>query len=168
MMNSPQTPPSMTSIAPYMLRAVHQWIIDNGQTPCLLVNALLENVEVPRSFVQPDGHIILNSSPVSTEFLNFGDEYMSFKARFRGRSEDILLPIHAIMLVFARETGAGLSLEPFHKPPAPVQTSEEPATASLIAAAASQPVAASPAPASAPSSSTAGKRPRPDWMTVIK
>jgi stringent starvation protein B len=37
----------MTSSRPYILRAIHQWITDNGLTPHLLVNTAAPGVRVP-------------------------------------------------------------------------------------------------------------------------
>ena len=38
---------TMTSHRPYMIRALHEWILDNNFTPYILVNAFAEGVEVP-------------------------------------------------------------------------------------------------------------------------
>ena len=37
----------MTSSRPYLVRALYEWILDNGCTPHVVVDALLEGVEVP-------------------------------------------------------------------------------------------------------------------------
>src|SRR5690606_25755740 len=57
------TPP--TSQRPYLLRAMHEWMLDNGFTPCLVVDAERPGVQVPRSHVK-EGKIVLNISPTAT------------------------------------------------------------------------------------------------------
>ncbi len=49
----------MTSSRPYLIRALYEWIVDNGFTPYMLVDTSLDVVEVPRAFVE-NGRIILN------------------------------------------------------------------------------------------------------------
>ena len=49
--------PAMSSHRPYLLRALHEWITDNGMTPHILVNAAYPSVHVPASAVK-DGQIV--------------------------------------------------------------------------------------------------------------
>ena len=49
----------MTSHRPYLLRALYEWIADNGMTPHLLVDATRQGVQVPMHAVK-DGKIVLN------------------------------------------------------------------------------------------------------------
>ena len=46
---------------PYLLRALHEWITDSGETPHIVVDAAAEGVIVPRQYVK-DGKIVLNVS----------------------------------------------------------------------------------------------------------
>ena len=48
--------PRMSSNRPYLLRALYEWIADNGMTPHLLVDATRPDVRVPMSAVK-DGRI---------------------------------------------------------------------------------------------------------------
>ena len=50
---------TMTSHRPYLLRALYEWIADNGMTPHLLVDATRPHVQVPTHAVK-DGRIVLN------------------------------------------------------------------------------------------------------------
>ena len=68
---------------PYLLRALHEWISDSGDTPHLVVDAGVEGVLVPQQYVK-DGKIVLNVSHSATQFLNLGNEAVSFEARFGG------------------------------------------------------------------------------------
>ncbi|MGH8499192.1 MAG: ClpXP protease specificity-enhancing factor SspB, partial [Methylococcales bacterium] len=42
----------MTSLRPYLIRSLYEWILDNGLTPYLLVEAESRNTVVPKQFVQ--------------------------------------------------------------------------------------------------------------------
>lgn len=97
----------MTSSRPYLVRAMFQWIVDNGMTPHLLVDAEAENCEVPISLVN-DGKIVLNVSPTAVNGLTLGDDFITFNARFDGKSDSIMLPIKAVLAIYARENGQGM------------------------------------------------------------
>ena len=92
---------------PYLLRAMVEWMIDSGHTPHAIVDANVEGVEVPRAFVN-DGRIVLNISPSATQGLSISAEYMAFDARFSGVVHHVLVPIGAVLGVYARETGEGM------------------------------------------------------------
>jgi len=51
--------PVMTSQRPYLLRAIYEWIADNGMTPHVLVNARSAGVRVPPHTIK-DGQVVLN------------------------------------------------------------------------------------------------------------
>lgn len=97
----------MTSSRPYLVRAMYQWIVDNGMTPHLLVNAGYEHCMVPKGHIN-DGKIVLNIAPMAVQSLTLGDEEISFSARFGGQAESILVPVPAILAVYARENGQGM------------------------------------------------------------
>lgn len=99
--------PSMSSSRPYLIRALHEWISDNGMTPLLLVDAEAAGAEVPRAFVE-DGKIILNASMNATQGLELGNEMIAFRARFSGAVHEVCVPIDAVLAVYARETSAGM------------------------------------------------------------
>lgn len=96
-----------SSRRPYLVRAMHEWITDNGQTPHLVVDASVAGVEVPAASVQ-DGRIILNVSWQATEGLKLGNEAIEFAARFAGRSQAVRIPEQAVLGIYARETGQGM------------------------------------------------------------
>jgi len=84
-----------------------QWIVDNGMTPHLLVDAEAENCAVPQALVN-DGKIVLNIAPMAVNGLTLGDENITFSARFDGNPDDISLPIKAVLAIYARENGQGM------------------------------------------------------------
>lgn len=96
----------MTSSRPYLVRALYEWILDNGCTPHVVVDALLEGVEVPQEHVK-DGQIVLNVSPVAVQDLSIDDHYVSFNGRFAGVSRRILVPMSALLGIYARENEIG-------------------------------------------------------------
>ena len=97
----------MTSSRPYLIRAMYQWIVDNGMTPHLLANASVDGCMVPDGYIQ-DGKIVLNIAPMAIGGLVLGDEDITFGARFNGVSESIYVPINAVEAIYARENGQGM------------------------------------------------------------
>ncbi|HTT09131.1 MAG TPA: ClpXP protease specificity-enhancing factor [Gammaproteobacteria bacterium] len=97
----------MTSPKSYLLRAFYDWIVDNGLTPYVLVDARQRGVEVPLQYVQ-DGKIILNIAPGAVHTLSMDPKGLSFSARFRGIAQDIHVPLPAIKAVYAKENGRGM------------------------------------------------------------
>ena len=98
---------AMTSNKPYLVKAFYDWIVDNNCTPYIVVNALEEGVEVPQDYVT-DGQIVLNLSPVSVKSLSMTLESISFNARFAGVPMSVMVPIPAIMGIYAKENGQGM------------------------------------------------------------
>lgn len=101
----------MTPKRPYILRALYEWLVENSLTPHLVVDAEYPYVEVPRQFVQ-DGQIVLNVLPDAIQGLVMGNDEVSFRTRFNGQDQKIVLPIGAILAIYARENGAGTIFEP--------------------------------------------------------
>lgn len=97
----------MNSSRPYLLRAIHQWIVDNDCTPYLLVNANAPGVTVPREYIENE-KIILNISPTAAHDLLLGDEEVVFNARFGGRPMEVVAPVNAVLAIYARENGQGM------------------------------------------------------------
>jgi stringent starvation protein B len=92
---------------PYLLRAMHEWMSDCGHTPHVIVDAEQSGVDVPRAYVK-DGKIVLNLSVSATQNLKLGNEWIEFDARFAGVVSRVHLPIHAVLGIYARETGEGM------------------------------------------------------------
>lgn len=99
--------PPMTSNRPYLIRALYQWIVDNGLTPHLLVDATIPEVNVPSQYVS-DGKIVLNIHPNSVRELSLENDWISFSARFSGNLYKVIVPIHAALAIYARENGRGM------------------------------------------------------------
>jgi stringent starvation protein B len=129
-------PPS-PSRRPYLLRAMHEWMTDNNQTPHVVVDAGIQGVEVPRQYVQ-EGKIILNVSYHATQGLGMTNHEITFNARFGGNSYHIVVPIHAVVGIYARETGQGMIFteedSPATPPPMPPESPPPPASSPADAA----------------------------------
>ncbi|NYZ63720.1 ClpXP protease specificity-enhancing factor [Luteimonas deserti] len=101
--------PAMTSHRPYLLRALYEWIADNGMTPHILVDARLPGVRVPAHTVK-DGRVVLNIADRAVAKLEMDDDSVRFSARFGGVSQAVMVPIPAVLAIYARETGQGMAL----------------------------------------------------------
>jgi stringent starvation protein B len=100
------------------MRAMHEWMLDNGFTPHLVVDAKREGVRVPESHVK-DGKIVLNVSPTATRGLVLGNDAVTFEARFGGVSQQLVVPVAAVLGIYARETGKGMIFGEDDSQPAP-------------------------------------------------
>ena len=99
----------MTSHRPYLLRALYEWIIDNGMTPHVLVDATQPGVRVPAHTVK-EGKVVLNIAERAVAMLEMDNESIRFTARFGGVSHPVAVPISAVLAIYARETGQGMAL----------------------------------------------------------
>ena len=101
--------PRMTSYRPYLLRALTEWINDNGMTPHILVDAGVAGVRVPPGAVR-EGKVVLNIADRAVVGLQMDNEWIGFTARFGGVSQPVNVPVGAVLAVYARETGQGMVL----------------------------------------------------------
>jgi len=98
----------MTSTRPYLLRAMHEWMLDNDLTPQVVVDASAGDVRVPQQYVQ-DGRIVLNVSPSAVRNLSLGNDSLEFLARFGGAPFQVSVPTRQVLAIVARENGAGMA-----------------------------------------------------------
>ncbi|MDO9366182.1 MAG: ClpXP protease specificity-enhancing factor [Methylotenera sp.] len=99
----------MISTKPYMLRAIHEWCVDNNLTPHLIV-VVNSQTRVPMAYVK-EGEIVLNVNYGATKDLHIDNESVVFSARFGGVSQNIYVPMNAVKGIFARENGQGMFFE---------------------------------------------------------
>ena len=97
----------MSSVVPYLIRAYCDWIEDSGFTPHILVNSEKSGISVPEGFAS-EGKIVLNIASSATEGRVITNESISFKARFNGRPEKIIVPCNAVLSIYAKENGEGM------------------------------------------------------------
>ncbi|MDP1659344.1 MAG: ClpXP protease specificity-enhancing factor [Methylotenera sp.] len=99
----------LTSTKPYLVRAIHEWCMDNGCTPHLLV-VVDSHTRVPMAYVK-DGEIVLNVNYTATKDLQIDNDAITFSARFGGVSQNLYVPINAVKGIFSRETSQGMFFE---------------------------------------------------------
>lgn len=97
----------MTSTKPYLIRAIYEWILDNGMTPHLVIDMRYPGVVAPTEFVE-EGRLVLNLSPSAVRGLVMGNEQIEFNARFGGVARDVYLPAESVLGIFTRENGQGM------------------------------------------------------------
>ena len=100
-------PDEMTPNRPYLLRALYDWIGDNDMTPHILVDAGKPGVDVPDQAVQK-GKVILNIDEAAVRDLHLGNEWLTFSARFSGRSFNVTVPVEAVVAIYSKENGQGM------------------------------------------------------------
>ena len=97
----------LTSNRPYLIRAMYDWISDNGLTPYLLVDARGQGVHVPPGAVK-DGQVVLNVAVRAVSDLELGNQAISFTARFSGVSHQVSVPVSSVLAIYAQENGQGM------------------------------------------------------------
>lgn len=121
----------MSSNRPYLMRAIYEWISDNGLTPYLLVDAAVAGVRVPASTIK-DGRVVLNIAARAVSQLEIGQDQVVFMARFSGASQMIEVPMAAVLALYAQENGQGMMFPadesggPEPEPPAPDEAPKRP------------------------------------------
>jgi stringent starvation protein B len=97
----------MTPLKPYLIRSIYDWILDNDLTPYLLVDAENSHAILPKQLIE-DGKIVLNIRPEAIQGLSLGNQEIEFNARFNGKPMQIVVPIVAVMAIYAKENGKGM------------------------------------------------------------
>ena len=97
----------MSPSRPYLMRALYEWIQDNEFTPYVLVDANIYGVQVPMEHVN-DGQIVLNINASAVRDLLIDNQGLSFSARFSGVTQNIYVPIVAVLAIYAKENGEGM------------------------------------------------------------
>jgi stringent starvation protein B len=82
-------------------------------TPHLLVDAAQPGVQVPSHAVK-DGKVVLNIAARAVATLELGNDVVKFTARFGGVSYPVVVPVAAVLAIYARETGQGMALPDDH------------------------------------------------------
>lgn len=97
----------VSSQRPYLLRAMHEWMVDNALTPHIVVDASSAEVNVPPENIN-EGKIVLNVSYAATRGLALGNDTVAFEARFNGVPRSVNVPVASVLGIYARETGQGM------------------------------------------------------------
>ena len=101
----------MTSSKPYLIRALYEWIIDNGCTPYITVNINFPRVDVPKGYAV-DKWITLDISTTASQHLLIDNEAITAQARFGGVVHNLYIPIGSVDTIYAQETQHGMDFPP--------------------------------------------------------
>lgn len=97
----------MTPQKPYLIRAIYEWLLDNQLTPYLLVNTTIDGTKVPIEYID-DGKIVLNIDPNAVYNFHADNKWISFSARFAGKSTELFVPIVAVLAIYGKENNEGM------------------------------------------------------------
>ena len=97
----------MSNVVPYLIRAYCDWIEDSNLTPHILVDCEKNGVVVPEGLAK-EGKVVLNISSSATEARLITNDSISFKARFSGRPQKVIVPCEAVLTIYAQENGEGM------------------------------------------------------------
>ena len=111
------------STKPYLIRAIYEWCADAGYTPYLAVQ-VDEYTQVPAGYVK-DGQIVLNIGVDAVKNLQLGNEDISCSGRFGGVAYQLMVPVAAVIGIFAKETGQGLVFQAGESAPAAASSAPE-------------------------------------------
>ena len=114
----------MTPKRPYLLNAIHTWLLDNNETPYISVDADRDIGSILESAVK-DGVVVLNVSPTAIESLDIGLDAMSFSCRFNGVRTSINLPMRSILAIYGKESGQGIEFNKLEYPETPESVAKE-------------------------------------------
>ena len=103
---------------------MHEWMVDNGHTPHIVVDTSFDGVAVPQEHVK-DGKIILNISESAAHNLKLTNDAVSFRARFGGVPFDVWAPVRSVLGIYARETGQGMIFSHDTEQPEPPELKED-------------------------------------------
>lgn len=95
-----------SSTKPYLIRAIYEWCTDSGYTPYLAVQ-VDDYTQVPAAYVK-EGRIVLNIGVDAVKNLHLGNEDITCGGRFGGVAHQVIVPISAVIGIFAKENGQGL------------------------------------------------------------
>lgn len=92
---------------PYLLRALYDWILDNGWSPYIMVNAELSGVLIPKDLVS-DKKIVFDISLDAAHDMKMDNNALEFDARFGSDVRHVYLPIMSIVAIYAKENSDGM------------------------------------------------------------
>lgn len=96
--------PTMSEQKPYLLRAIYEWLVDNGCTPHLLIAYPNKGwvSGVPERFLEEE-QLVLNISPSASPDCVIDNDAVYFTTRFSGQPHRVSVAMKAVAGIFARE-----------------------------------------------------------------
>jgi len=99
----------VAALKTHLLRAVYDWAVESGFTPHIVVDTKVQGARVPPGYADAAGRIVLNIHPRALHGFAFDDTWLRFSARFAGVSQPVEVPLNAVLAVYAKENGQGIS-----------------------------------------------------------
>src|SRR3546814_1137223 len=93
----------MTSNRPYLVRAMYEWINDNGMTPHLVVDSAHPDLRVPRQAVR-DGKVVLNIAPRAVAGFDVGEAYVSRSEEHTSELQSLMRISYAVFCLKTKKT----------------------------------------------------------------
>lgn len=97
----------LTSSRPYLIRALYEWINDNTLSPHIVIDTNARGVGLPKEHLNKNA-VVFNISPESVKSLRITNKVLTCNASFSGLAVDVIVPINAILQIFAKENGMGI------------------------------------------------------------
>ena len=91
---------------PYIVRALHLWILDHELTPYLEVDTTRPHVVVPEEWIKHN-RVTLSLQDRFIRDLHIGNEWTLFKVMLHAHVFEVSFPTLAITSIYAHETGSG-------------------------------------------------------------
>lgn len=98
---------NLTSSRPYLIRALYEWINDNALSPHIVIDTNARGVGLPKEHLNKNA-VVFNISPESVKSLRITNKVLTCNASFSGLAVDVIVPINAILQIFAKENGMGM------------------------------------------------------------
>lgn len=98
----------MSPSRPYLIRALYEWICDNGFTPYITVDMNSPQVSLPKNYATDDW-MTLDLSSTAVQQLLISNQAITGMVRFGGTAHDLYLPIRAVVAIYAKETQHGMN-----------------------------------------------------------
>lgn len=117
----------MTPLAPHLVRALYQWLLDNHRTPYFLIDCSQPGVDVP-THVITNNMTSLNVSPKVAQSLSMANDEVVAELSFDGKIGVVRFPMTAILTVYSGEDQIGMSIPQVpmvDRPPVPATAVKE-------------------------------------------
>ena len=117
---------AMTSSRPYLIRALYEWILDQGLTPMLLIAS--EPLAEPGPIPEDVEMTLYNVSPQAVRDFIVDESGVRFHGRFGTVTRQVVVDPQCVVRVFCRENryGVNLPVEGESSPPEDPSGSEDP------------------------------------------
>lgn len=85
----------------YLINALRQWLTDCGHRAYIIVDYTEAGLPFLSEFTDDPQVIVLNVSPTAVRSFECDVDGLSVSCRFGGKPYDLLIPLHAVKVVFS-------------------------------------------------------------------